>query len=304
MNNTAEIIDVTPEPEFGRLVVVEDSNLLIGLENTKVLITVCLDDAKNFELVKPEDKETVKTKINTIRNISKEGLGLLEKHHETINTLLARVRTLEKPFLMPTTPNTKLDPEYIGFQAEKILKDKLNARLDLEEKERRAEENRLREQAEKDRLKRLDAINIKLDKLTGAISDLVQQKEALETSITDDISIEEAEAIRARIEGIEAKLTKQQGAVITQQTKVQEVAVQTAVYVEVQKVQGVASKKKFVCTEVTNEMALLKAIVNGQIPAWKGIITFNLAQISRLKNMGQDVPGAEFQEQRDTRIRG
>lgn len=302
MNNTAEIIDVE-EPEFGRLVIVEDSALLATIDSTKNRLVAYLDDAMAFELTEAEHKAQTKEKINAIRNISKEGLSLLEKHHETINTLLARVKTLEKPFLMPTTPNTKLDPEYIAFQAEKILKDKLNARLDLEEKERIAEENRLREQAEKDRLKRLGAINAKLDKLTDSISDLVQQKEALEVSITDNISTEEAEAIRARIEGIEAKLAKQQGAVITQQTKVQEVAVQTAVRVEVQKVQGVASKKKFVCTEVTNEMALLKAIVNRQIPAWKGIVSFNLAQISRLKNMGQDVPGAEFQEQRDTRIR-
>lgn len=303
MNDTTEIIDVTPEPEFGRLVVVEDSALLGLLDIAKDKITACLDDANAFELTKPEDKDTVKTKITTVRSISKDGLALLEKHHQTINTLLERVRTLEKPFLTPTTPNTKSDPEYIAYQAEKILKDKLNARLDLEERKRIAEENRLREQAEKDRQKRLDAINNKLDKLTGAISDLVQQKEALESSITDDISIEEAEAIRARIEGIEAKLAKQQGAVITQQTKVQEVAVQTTIRVETPKVQGVASKKKFVCVSVSNEMALLRAIVNGQIPAWKGIVSFNLAQISRLKNMGQDVPGADFQEQRDTRIR-
>jgi hypothetical protein len=47
--------------------------------------------------------------------------------------------------------------------------------------------------------------NAKLDKLTGSITDLVQQKETLETSITDDISIEEAEAIRARVEGSEVR---------------------------------------------------------------------------------------------------
>lgn len=276
---------------FGTLAIIEDSALAEWFGDQEILIHSFLSKAQTIEIKHSDDKEIVKNMIVEVREYGKEALAKIKPFKDRVNEVRQQILDREKDFSVPAD------------QAQKILKDKLNARLDLEEKERIAEENRLRELAEKDRIKRLDAINAKLEKLTGSVAGLADKKAILEASITDETSVEEAEVIRARIEAIDAKLAREQGKVIEQQTRVQETAIPTFVNVKTEKVQGVASSKKLKCTGVSNEMALLRAIVEGKIPAWKGLISFNLTQITKLANMGQELPGCEFAMERDTRIR-
>ena len=302
METAEHIIDVGDEQEdFGQLVVVKDSALLVSLDVTEAKVKGQLVDAQTFTLTKPEDKDEARAKIIAIGDTCKDGLGLLDKHHRIINKLMERVRKFEKPYATPTTPNTKADPEYIGYQATQILKKKLNDRLDLEEKEAEELQRKLQEQANKDREKRLAAISTKLDKLTDGINDLAAQKAALETALDESTSDEENDVLRARIEAVEAKMAQAQGRVVDQQTKVQEAAVQTTVSVQTPKMAGTSSKKAFKCTGVSNGKAILQQMLAGTVPM--GVIKWDLVALQKLKNMGIEIPGADFVEERDTRIR-
>ena len=297
-----DVIDVGEDQEdFGQLVVVKDSALMLRLTDMDAKIKDQLVDAETFSLTQPKDKDAAREKIIAIADTCKDGLSLLEKHHRIINKLTERVRKLEKPYTTPTTPNTKADPEYIGYQATQILKKKLNDRLDLEETERKKEETRLQELANKERERRLAAISTKLDKLTDGISDLATQKAALESALDESLTDEENDALRARIEAVEAKIAQAQGRIVEQQTRVQEAAVQTTVSVQTPKTTGVSSKKKYVCTGVSNGKAILQQMIAGTVPM--GVIKWDLIALQKLKNMGIEIPGADFVEERSTTIR-
>lgn len=290
MNNTTEQLQENNKHIFGALAIIEDNALVQWFDDKEAIIHGYLVRANDFNIKCAGDKETVKDMIVEVREHGKEAIAKIKPFKDRVNEIRQQILDREKDFSVPAE------------QAQKILKDKLNARLDLEERERIEEENKLREQAEKERQKRIDAINVKLDKAVANTANLAEQKGYYE-SLLEGAGVEEAEVIRTKIEAIDAKLSREQNKVIEQQTKIQEVSIPTFVKVETPKTQGVASSKKLKCTAVTNEMTLLKAIVEGRIPAWKGIVSFNLVQISRLRNMGQDVPGCEFVEERDTRIR-
>lgn len=184
-------------------------------------------------------------------------------------------------------------------QAEAILKGKIDARLTYREDLQRKEEARLRELAQKEREKRLNAINDKIGKLVDKFSTVQEQITALENSITEDMTIEEAEAIRSKIDGLKAKLENFQDGIQQKQIEAEETTIipTASIITEASaKVQGMSTRFETIPVEVTNPMAVVRAIAAGQVPI--GAVTFNMSVLKKLANAGLEIQGVRYEKKR------
>ena len=242
--------------------------------------------------------EDAKVIIKGLRAYKTEATDIIKPYKQRLDEVKKQVLTVEKGLV------SQCD------EGEGILKQKINARLDYLEGERIKEEARLRELAEKDRQKRMESINKKLDGLLDKASDYTEQKQILEAQLEDpEMTVEEAEIIRQKINKIEFLLGNVQGRVEEKTLEVENVASPVNIVVDNKPdVKGLSSSKVWEPVQVMSAALLLRAILEGRAPA--SCVKFDMVAIKRFANdqvkgtnSTPNVPGVQFREVRDTRIR-
>ena len=188
--------------------------------------------------------------------------------------------------------------------AEKLVKGKIVAFQNEQEKLRREEQARLEEQARKDQQKRIDAAMKRVNGLLEKSTDINGQISALEAEqIKEDLSDEDRATIDHRLNLLRVKKDNIQQAVLDKTAEVeraQYVAPVPTVAAPAPKAQGASSrvKKKAV---VQNPMLLIRAVAEGKVPV--GVIEFNQSALDKLANAGAIVPGVGFTEDRIISVR-
>lgn len=305
MENQAVVV----QEEIGNLVVQRDAELVLAITTTKGWLETYLAEAEALVLKKPEDKEVVTGLINSIKSVCKPVVDLIDPIKRQANEQVDKILSVEKLFQTYVPPaqaaKTRTDERFLAWKIIDVLTTKLSAYLDFEEQERRKEEQRLQELAEKERQKELNRISKKLDGLMDKTGDLAEQKRLLEEQLEDtSITVEEAEHIRARIDNIDIKLRPMQERVVDSQIRMEQAATPVTVSMERPKTAGLSESYYWDVEEITNARLLHKAIADGTLSP--GVCTgFSFA---KLKTYGNDqvkgtsqapnIPGVRFVKKR------
>jgi len=259
----------------------------IDADTYHILDIAVLQDIKNdVQLV--EAKDTISEAKKYLKNITE----VIKPYKQRIDDVKKQILDVERHY----SDRCK--------QAEAILKAKIDKYLTYLEEQARKEEARLRELAQKEREKRLNAINDKISKLVDKFSTIQEQITALESGITDDMTIEEAEAIRSKIEGLKAKLDNYQEGIQQKQFEAEEVTIIPTANIIAEapaKVQGMSTRFELIPVEVTNPMAVVRAIAAGQVPI--GAVTFNMGVLKKLANAGLEIQGVRYEKKRVIGVR-
>ncbi len=301
---------------IGVLVVQANEELSLQIRDTRDKLLAYLEDAKLTTIENDEDAKEAGDTIKQIREDCEPVLEAIKPFKEQVSGKLDEIRSIEKVFTTQLQRADQVkamaDPRFTAFQAILTLKTKMNEYLD--EKERKAEEERLRieKEAREKQEKQLKAITAKLDKIQAEGKDKAEQKAFLEKYLEEEagtISEEEAAQVRARIETLTLELRNIETKTIDAQTKMEQVAAPVTVAMEQTKIAGQSTRKVWTATQVVNSRALLQAILDGKVPM--GCVSFNLAQLSKAANdqvkgmqgVTPVIPGVTLVSQRDTRVR-
>ena len=165
--------------------------------------------------------------------------------------------------------------------------------------------------AEADRTRRMGLITKALDKLQDGLSDLNEQRKILEARIEDfDVTVEEAEEIRARINTIDARLQATTTRVEEKQAVLEQVTAPSTIVVDnMPKVDGLSSRLVWVAIRIDDDDALHLAVPRREAP--RSACTWSLAKLSQHGNdqvKGTNrkpvTPGVVYEQRRITSTRG
>lgn len=224
--------------------------------------------------------------------------GLIKEVKETFDPVCAATYKAWKASVAART--THIEPLEA---AEKTIKGAIGDYMDICDEQRREEERKAQEAAQKEQDRILKAAKKRIAKLIEKGGDIQENIATLKHELEDPeiIPIEEA-AITAQLEILEAQA--EGNAEKVEQKKAEAVApvyVPPAAPVTASpKVKGLSSSKKKVGT-VTNPMALIKAVASGTIP--QGVIKFDMTAINKLLNAGMTLPGVSYEEDRTIAVR-
>ena len=187
--------------------------------------------------------------------------------------------------------------------AERLVRGKVVAFQDNQERLRRAEEARLQEIARKEQQKRIDAAAKKVNGLLDKCTDINGQIAALEIALTENLDDEERATIDHKLNLLRVKRDNIEQAVLNKQAEVEQAAYVSpspTIAPAAPKTQGASSrvKKK---AQIIHPMVLIKAVVAGQVPV--GVVTFDMSALDKLVNAGAIVPGVSFTEERILSVR-
>lgn len=319
MEENGTVLDVpdgsarNDEEVVGTLVIQKDAMLTHRLLLGRTMMQTYLARAR---AINPTTEADVEECGRLIAAIKAEGEPLIESlapFKAALNARLDMVRDIEKVFTVSVAKaqqaQARTDERYIAFQAVDIIKQKMNNAIDAIEREKERVAREALEKARKEQEARLARINANLDKLLVKAGSLAEQKAALEAQIENpDITIEEAEVIRARIESIETQLGNVQAKAAERQMEQAQTAAPVTVAVEQTKVAGVSSRVVWIPT-VTNPKLLLQAVLSGTVPiaAVKWDVTaikqYGNLQVKGQKGTPPNVPGVTWAAERTTSIR-
>jgi hypothetical protein len=284
---------------FPAIILGKDEQLELWFFNTEQAVSEAITKAQCLTIIDDDTMQQATDLKRAYKQGEKDAAEKIKPFKDRINDIKKQILDAEKA----------LTVEGFKFAAD-IVMEKINARVNFLEAERRKEEARLKEIAEKDRQKRLNSINGALDKLLEKQTDLTAQRQSLEDRIqAPDVTEEEADIIRTRIEAIDKKLGQVSQRVETKQIAMEETAAPMTVSVNnFEKPKGMSSKIVWKLVEIFNPKALLRAIVDGLVSI--ACITFNTAKIEQKANddvkgtnTAPNIPGCRFEAKRDTRIR-
>lgn len=243
-------------------------------------------------VVKSEaDIITARNGIQTIKALRDEIDGhfdpLIKGAHDQHKALLTKKREFTGP----------LD------EAEAQVKTKINGYLSFVEEEQRKQADRLAEIAAKEKARMLEQISKKLDKALCTLVSLGEQRVKLEEMLDEAETDEERQSIQMRLRPILAKINTVEAEAARKQMEVETAAIVTPVTPEPKgiDVAGVSSRVEYVPTRVVNMNQLLMAIRDGKVPVTA--IQADMSVIKKLRNMGMDIPGVEFDVRRITSVR-
>jgi hypothetical protein len=312
----AEIVKEEQPGAIGQLVVQADQALTVAIRSTRESMLARLEEAKAFTCETEADVEAATKMIVAIREECEPIIERIKPFKEEVSGELDRIRSIEKIFTTTVSKADQVkamaDPRFTAFQAILTLKTKMNNCLDEIERKKEEERRRIEEEARREQEKRLKAISAKLDKIQAEGKDKAEQKAFLEKYLEEDaetISDEEAAQVRARIETLTLELKGIESKVIEKQTQMEQVTTPVTVAMEQTKVAGLSSGKRWVAGQVVNSRLLLQAILDGKAPM--GCVTFSLPVLSRygndqvkgMKGAQPTIPGVEFRQERDSRVR-
>lgn len=249
-------------------------NQLMVIQNK---ISPIIDLSESLMVVNNQSLDIAKGEIRGIKTLREEIISVFgpmkEKAFQTHKEICAK----EKQFLDP------LDT------TEGIIKKKIAEYLDDCERTRRAEEQRLREQAEKEKAKRLEKINQKISSLMEKGQSVQEKIDELIIALGSCENEEEASMMRSSIAGLESQLNAVQSQIIIQEQKAEFEAQPEIINVaSAPKVSGM-SARKIPEPEVIDCMALVRAIADGRAP--KTIIKWDMSAIKKLVGAGMELPG-------------
>lgn len=287
-------VDVTQKEAvyFPAVIISKNEELVQWFDEMESKTASVLEEAQLHTIIDEPTMICAKEIIQKAKQYGKQIIDVIKPYKDRINEVKDQILAVEKHYGNRCK------------QAEIILKNKVDARLTYLEELQRKEEARLRELAQKEREKRLNAINDKISKLVDKFSTVQEQITALENSITEDMTIEEAEAIRSKIEGLRAKLDNFQDSIQQKQLEAEEVTVMPTANITTEataKVQGMSTRFELIPVEVTNPMAVIRAIVAGQVPI--GAVTFNMSVLKKLANAGLEIQGVRYEKKRIIGVR-
>jgi hypothetical protein len=189
-------------------------------------------------------------------------------------------------------------------RAEGVIKGKIGGYLDYLDAERRKEEARLREKAEKQQAKEMEKANKKVEALIEKAGGVEDQIKAIEAELEDpELTNTEIELLTAKRDSL--VLDRDRTNRVIQET-VDRVEAKASVPTpiparEAPKVKGLSSAVKIV-PSVVNSMALVRAVADGRAPL--GVIkAWDMSVISKLVNAGMNVPGVATQTVRNISVR-
>ncbi len=302
------------EENIGNLVIQKDIALVKAITDTRESLLKYLDISEKVQLKSPDDKQIVTDMITSIKNICKPIIELIEPIKKQANEQIEKILSVEKIFITYVPPNqatkTRADERFLAWKIIDILTHKLNAYLDYEEEQRRIEEKRLQELAEKARQKEIEQISRKLDTMLEKVSNLQEQKKILEEQLNQDITDEEAEQIRRRIETIEIKLRPSQEKILEAQTKLEEKATSVAVTLDKgPKTPGLSADNFYwEIDEIVNIKLICKQVWEGTLPP--ACISVNIGKLKSIANdmvkgtnNTPNIPGVQFVKKRKIVIR-
>jgi DNA repair exonuclease SbcCD ATPase subunit len=293
-----EIKEVTVN-RFPAIILGKDEQLELWFFNTEQAVQEAITKAQALVITDDATMQTATDLKRAYKQGEKDAAEKIKPFKDRINDIKKQILDAEKA----------LTVEGFKMAADIIIK-KINDRVDFLEAEKRKEEARIREIAEKDRQKRLSSYNTALDKLLEKQTDLTAQRQALEDRLqSPDVTEEEADIIRTRIEAIDKKLGQVSQRVETKQIAMDEVAAPMTVMVNnFAKPKGMSSTIVYEVQEIHNPKAVLRAILEGQLSI--ACVNFNVVKIKQAgndqvkgTNMAPNIPGVTFLAKRDTRIR-
>jgi len=190
------------------------------------------------------------------------------------------------------------------YEAEKIYKDKMAARIRLDESEARKEAERQAEDARKKHEKEMERIHRQLSGVMEKHGDLQGKIDALEAEMQrPDILPLEAEVILAQIAALEAQKDSTGVKVAEIQARVVETtaAVPLTVTAKAETPTGVSRAKDYEIS-VVNPAALIKAIAEGKVPATV-IKAWDTTVMKSLVKAGVFLPGVQALEKMKIGVR-
>lgn len=293
-----ENMAVKTRPTFPAVIISRDDNLAVWLDNTAIAVEIALKTAYDLTITDDDSMSLAVNLKREFRESERSTSDIIKPYKQRLDEVKKQIIDTEKDLAG-------------GFKkASDIVMQKINDRVDFLEQERKKEERRLLEMAEKEKQKRLDAINASLDKLLDKENQLLAQKQILEEHLKNQsLTVEEAEIIRSRIESIEKRIDVTSQRIETKQTSMNEVSEPLIISVNnFEKPKGMSTRSVWKLVEVSNPKATLKGIIDGIVPL--GCVAFSSSKLERLANdqvsgtnQAPNVPGCRFEAIRDTRIR-
>ena len=308
-----EEYDITPKDQGSEgysglpaIIVSQDKALIIWYASTQDDVAHAQGLAGDLIITDDAQMQEAVDLRNKYRARRKEVLERIAFHKDRVNRLHDQIMAVEKEL---AGDERKQDGGY--QKAMKTLTDTINRRLDYLDEQRKAEEARLSKIAEADRQKRQATIAKGLDKLLSGLTDLNEQRKALEARIGDpDTTVEEAEEIRARINAIDALARKTTAQVDEKQVRLEQVTAPATVVVDNRPdVKGLNSKVVYFAEKVINDDALHMAVVDRIAP--RSACTWSMPILSKALNdqvRGMDgvmptMPGLQIGTKRVTTTR-
>ena len=308
-----EEYDITPKDQGSEgysglpaIIVSQDKALIIWYASTQEDVAHAQEIAGDLIIVDDAQMQEAVDLRNKYRARRKEVLERIGFHKDRVNRLHDQIMAVEKEL---AGDERKQDGGY--QKAMKTLTDKINLRLDYLDEQRRLEEARLSRIAEADRQKRQATITKGLDKLLSGLSDLNEQRKALEARVGDpETTVEEAEEIRSRINAIDALARKATAQVDEKQVHLEQVTAPATIVVDNKPdVKGMSSKVVYFVERIVNDNALHQAVIDGKAP--RTACTWNFSKLAQAANdqvkgmegVVPSMPGVAFGTKRVTTTR-
>jgi len=296
MQNEVKEVEVSGLPA---IIVGKDEQLELWFSNTTKDVEFALSKATALVISDDDSMQLAVEMKRAYKQGEKDAADKIKPFKDRVNEIKDQILKAEKSL----TVN--------GYKhAADLVVNKINMRVDILEEERKAEEKRINDLAERDRQKRLNSINGALDKLLEKQTDLNAKRQSLEDRIqAPDVTEEEADIIRTRIEAIDKQLGQVSQRVETKQVAMEEVSAPMTVSVSnFDKPKGMSSSIVYEVHEIHNPKAVLRAILDGTLSI--ACVNFNVAKIKQAgndqvkgTNTAPNIPGVTFIAKRDTRIR-
>lgn len=257
-----------------------------------------------MDVIKFEDKVSPTMELARVLTVENdEQLGQANEHVKGIKALKKEIESTFDPMKKKAHETWKSivakEKEFMGplDMAEGIIKGKMSGYLDILEKERQKEQERVAELARKERERLLNKVNKKLELLSQKSFSLQEQVTALETDLEDpEVTETEAEYIRVKIHTLKACIENNNSALLDQQVKIEDTYVPEPVMPDnTPKVAGMSQRKEK-NVEVRNPMAVVKAVADNKVPI--SVLDFNMTILKKLSNAGMVIPGVLVSEKR------
>ena len=260
-----------------------------------------------------EEKEITPlvARANTIHITSEAELVSAKEVVQTIKAFLIEVNAAFDPQIESThkAHQTALNQKkrYANplITAEKRVKKLIADYLDYLDSEKKRKAQLAIEAAKKEQAERLQIMQNDIQQQLSLVVTIEEKIEALLVKLAGT-----ADADRKTISLINTQLAN----LYREQDKIDEMASQSVkptasmgevillpVMASPPKIKGVSTKMELI-PEVTDAMALIKAVANRQIPLT--VIEFNMQIIKKLGNAGMKIPGVTFSEERQVKVYG
>ena len=252
-----------------------------------------IEQANALTVTTTADVEKGRDAIRVINALVKEVEGTFSPIKRKIDESKKEVLAQERRYLTPLA------------SAKETINNKVGVYLDEQDRIRRAEEAKARAEEERKKAAAIAAADKKIADLMAKSGDLSAQIEALKSELGNpELPDLDRERIGAQLQALQRKYNSLQEKAEEVQAQVETVLSTPAPSLVVNntpKVAGLSSRTELI-PEVTNPLALIKAIGSGQYPA--GLVKeWDYALLKKLVNSGMNPPGVSSQSRRVMGVR-